>query len=204
MFLTVPCAAGMAALAEPIITMLFTNETGTPLSVGIMQAGALMIVFYALSTLSTGILQGLGQMRQPLIHCCISLVVHLIVLYICLTTFNLNIYAVVVANIVFAVLISIMNAVSIARFLSYRQEIYRTFVVPAIVSVIMAAAAYLVYTLFHTFAGNTVSTFIAVIAGVVVYGIGMVSFHGITQEELAAMPKGTAIIRVLRRLGLLR
>jgi len=88
MFLTIPCAAGMAALAEPIITMLFTNETGTPLSVGIMQLGSLMIIFYALSTLSTGILQGLGRMRQPLIHCCIALVVHLIALYILLTTFR--------------------------------------------------------------------------------------------------------------------
>ncbi|MCD7884217.1 MAG: polysaccharide biosynthesis protein [Lachnospiraceae bacterium] len=204
MFLTIPCAAGMAALAEPIITMLFTNETGTPLSVGIMQTGALMIIFYALSTLSTGILQGLGQMRQPLIHCCIALVVHLAVLYILLTTFSLNIYAVVWANIVFAIMISILNAVSIARFLSYRQEIYRTFVVPAVVSIIMAAAAYLVYTLVHQVLGNTVSTFIAVIAGVVVYGIGIVSFHGITQEELAAMPKGNSIIRLLRKMGLLR
>lgn len=204
MFLTIPCAAGMAALAEPIITMLFTNETGTPLSVGIMQLGSLMIIFYALSTLSTGILQGLGRMRQPLIHCCIALVVHLIALYILLTTFRLNIYSVVIANIIFALIICVMNAVSIARFLNYRQEIYRTFVVPAVVSVIMAAAAYLVYMAAHTFFGNTVSTFIAVLAGVLVYGIGMVSFHGVTQEEIAALPKGTVLIRILRKMGLLR
>jgi len=204
MFLTIPCAAGMAALAEPIITMLFTNETGTPLSVGIMQLGSLMIIFYALSTLSTGILQGLGRMRQPLIHCCIALVVHLIALYILLTTFRLNIYSVVITNIIFALIICVMNAVSIARFLNYRQEIYRTFVVPAVVSVIMAAAAYLVYMAAHTFFGNTVSTFIAVLAGVLVYGIGMVSFHGVTQEEIAALPKGTVLIRILRKMGLLR
>ncbi|MCD7736940.1 MAG: polysaccharide biosynthesis protein [Lachnospiraceae bacterium] len=204
MLLTIPCAAGMAALAEPIITMLFTNETGTPLSVGIMQMGALMIVFYALSTLSTGILQGLGKMRQPLIHCCFALVIHLIALYLLLTVFNLNIYAVVGANIIFALIICILNALSIARFLGYRQEIYRTFVVPFIVSIIMAAAAYLVYTAFHVFSGNTLSTVVAVFAGVIVYGIGMVSFHGITPEELAMLPKGNAIIRMLRKMGLLR
>ncbi|MCC8105371.1 MAG: polysaccharide biosynthesis protein [Clostridiales bacterium] len=204
MLLTIPCAAGLAALAEPIITMLFNNETGTPLSVGIMQIGSLMIIFYALSTLSTGILQGLGQMRQPLIHCCIALVIHLIVLYLLLTTFNLNIYAVVGANILFAVIISVLNAISIAQFLSYRQEIYRTFVVPAVVSIIMAAAAYIAYMGCHLLMGNTVSTVIAVIVGVIVYGIGMVSFHGVTVEELAAMPKGSVIIRILRRMGLLR
>ncbi|MCC8065842.1 MAG: polysaccharide biosynthesis protein, partial [Clostridiales bacterium] len=80
----------------------------------------------------------------------------------------------------------------------------RTFVVPAIVSMIMAAAAYLAYRGCRMLMGNTVSTFIAVFVGVLIYGIGMVSFHGITQEELAALPKGNTIIRFLRKLGLLR
>ncbi len=203
MILTIPMAVGMAALAEPIITMLFTNETGTPLSVGIMQMGVLMIIFYSLSTLSTGILQGLGHMRQPLIHCCVALVIHLISLYFLLTSFNLNIYAVVVANIIFALIISILNALSIRRYLGYRQEIYRTFVVPALASLIMAAAAYIVYHVFHLVFGNTFSTIIAVIAGVIVYGIGLVSFRGITQEEIAALPRGNTIIRILHRIGLL-
>ncbi len=203
MMLTIPCAVGMAALAEPIITMLFNNESGTPLSVGIMQMGTFMIILYSLSTLSTGILQGLGKMRQPLIHCCVALVIHLISLFFLLTNFNLNIYAVVIANIIFALVICVMNACSIARYLGYRQEIYRTFVVPALVSLIMAAAVYIIYHLFHLVFGNTFSTIIAVIAGVIVYGIGLVSFHGVTEEELETIPRGTVLIRILHRIGLL-
>ncbi len=203
MILTIPCAIGMAALAEPIITMLFHNETGTALSVGILQMGSLVIIFYSLSTLTTGILQGLGKMRQPLIHNCIALVIHLIALYFLLTTFRMNIYGVVIANIIFALIVCIMNAFSIARYLNYRQEIYRTFIVPVLASLIMGAAAYIVYSVVHFIFGNTVSTFIAIIAGVVVYGIGLVSFRGVTQEEIASLPKGTTIIRLLRRIGLL-
>ncbi len=204
MIFTIPCAVGMAALAEPIITMLFNNESGTPLSVGIMQMGALMIIFYALSTISTGILQGLGKMRQPLIHNCIALVVHLISLYLLLTVFNLNIYGVVIANIIFAAIISVMNSLSISRYLGYRQEFFRTFFIPAVASLIMAAAAYLVYYVFHLVFGNTFATFVAILAGVVVYAIGLVAFKGVTQEEIASLPRGTTIIRILRRIGLLR
>ncbi len=203
MLLTIPCAVGMAALAKPIITMLFTQETGVPLSTGIMQAGALMIIFYALSTLTTGILQGLGRLRQPLINCSIALVLHFILLYVLLTVGNLNIYAVVYSNIFFALVVSVLNALSIKRFLHYRQEWYKTFVVPTVVSIIMGAAAWLVYSLFHTFAGNTVSTVFGILAGVAVYGIGLVSFHGLTVEELAMFPKGHALIGLLRKLGLL-
>lgn len=204
MILTIPCAVGMACLAEPIITLLFSQETGVPLAVGIMQAGALMIIFYSLSTLTTGILQGLGQLQTPLINCSIALVFHFIVLYVMLTIGNLNIYAVVYSNIFFALCVCILNAIAIKRFIGYRQEWYKTFAVPGIVSMIMGAAAYLVYSVFHVFANNLISTIFAVMAGVVVYGIGMVAFKGITIEELGMFPKGHLIIKMLRKMGLLR
>ena len=204
MLLTIPCAAGMAALAKPIITMLFHQETGTPLSAGIMQAGALMIIFYSLSTLTTGILQGLGRLKQPLIHCSVALVLHFILLYFLLTTANLNIYAVVYANIFFALIVSIMNAFAIKRYINYRQEWYKTFIVPGISSIIMAAAVYIAYSAFHAFTGNTISTVLSIIVGVVVYCVGLVTFHGITIEEIATFPKGHLLIRLLRKIGLVK
>ena len=68
----------------------------------------------------------------------------------------------------------------------------------------MGAAAYIVYSLFHVFTGNTFSTMMGILAGAVVYGIGLVAFHGITIEEIAAFPKGHLIIKMIRKLGLLR
>ena len=205
MIITIPCAAGMAALAKPILTMLYPNlENGRALAVGIMQVGALMIILYALSTLTTGILQGLGKLQTPLINNSIALVLHFILLYVLLTVFNLNIYAVVYANIFFAFVVCVLNAVAINRFLGYRQEWYKTFIVPSIVSIIMGAAAYIIYSVFHVFAGNTISTIMGILAGVFVYGIGMISFRGITAEELAMFPKGHVLIKLLRRAGLLR
>lgn len=205
MIITIPCAVGMAALAKPILTMLYPSlETGRPLAVGIMQTGALLIIFYAFSTLTTGILQGLGKLQTPLVNNAIALVIHFILLYVMLTAGNLNIYAVVWSNICFAVIVSILNAIAIARFLHYRQEWKRTFLVPTLVSIIMGAAAYLIYSLFHLVFGNTISVIFGILAGVATYGIGMISFKGITVEELASFPKGHLIIRLLRKLGLIR
>ncbi|MDO5344867.1 MAG: polysaccharide biosynthesis protein [Lachnospiraceae bacterium] len=204
MIFTIPCAFGMAALGGPIIQLLFHPTSGLPLSAGIMQAGALMIILYALSTLTTAILQGLSKLREPLIHNAIALVLHLICLFVLLRNFNLNIYAVIYANIFFALIVSVLNALAIKRYLSYRQEIYRTFVVPTLVSIIMAFGAYGVYHLFHLFAGNTISTIIAIAAGVVIYAVGLVSFHGITIDDMAGLPKKNLIIKVFRKLGLFR
>ena len=205
MIITIPCAVGMAALAKPILTMLYPSlETGRPLAVGIMQAGALLIILYAFSTLTTGILQGLGKLQTPLINNAAALVIHFILLYVMLTAGNLNIYAVVGSNICFALIVSVLNAIAIARFLHYRQEWKRTFLIPVIVSIIMGAAAYLVYQLFHLVFGNTISVLFAILAGVATYGIGLISFKGITVEEIAALPKGHLIVRLLRKTGLVR
>lgn len=205
MIITIPCAVGMAALAKPILTMLYPSlETGRPLAVGIMQTGALLIILYAFSTLTTGILQGLGKLQTPLVNNAVALVIHFILLYVMLTAGNLNIYAVVWSNICFALIVSILNAIAIARFLHYRQEWKRTFLVPVIVSIIMGAAAYLVYQLFHLVFGNTISVLFAILAGVATYGVGLISFKGITVEEIAALPKGHLIVRLLRKIGLVR
>lgn len=205
MIITIPCAVGMAALAKPILTMLYPSlETGRPLAVGIMQAGALLIILYAFSTLTTGILQGLGKLQTPLINNAAALVIHFILLYVMLTAGNLNIYAVVWSNICFALIVSVLNAIAIARFLHYRQEWKRTFLIPVIVSIIMGAAAYLIYQLFHLVFGNTISVLFAILAGVATYGIGLISFKGITVEEIAAFPKGHLIVRLLRKTGLVR
>lgn len=204
MLLTIPCALGMAVLGGPIVKMLFHPKTGVPLAAGIMQAGALLIILLALSTLTTAILQGLGKLQEPLIHCAIALVIHVISMVVFMRSFNLNIYGVIYSNIVFALIICILNALSIKRYLPYRQEVYRTFVVPTLASIIMAGAAYAVYSLFHLFAGNSISTILAILAGVTVYAVGMVAFKGITIEELATMPKGKLIIKIFRKLGLLR
>ncbi|MDO4297462.1 MAG: polysaccharide biosynthesis protein [Lachnospiraceae bacterium] len=205
MLLTIPCALGMAALGGPIIQLLFKNtEAGLPLAAGIMQAGALMIILYGLSTLTTGILQGLGKLQQPLIHSSIALVLHFILLYVLLTSANLNIYAVIYSNIFFAFVVCLLNAISIKRYLNYRQEFYRTFVVPTIVSMIMAAACVLSYKGINAIAGNSIATVFAILVGVIVYCIGLVSFRGITIEELASLPKGHVIIKFVRKLGLMK
>ena len=68
----------------------------------------------------------------------------------------------------------------------------------------MAFGAYGVYNLFHMFAGNTISTIIAIAAGVVIYAVGLVSFHGITIDDMEGLPKKNLIIKIFRKLGLLR
>ena len=203
MVFTIPCAVGMAALARPIMMMLYGNNDSLALAAGIMQSGALLTVLLALSTLTTGILQGLGEMQAPLVHAATAVAIHLGFLVLFVVKFKWNIYGVVYANIIFGLIICLLNARSIRKKLHYRQEIKKTFLVPVIAAGVMGIAAYLVHRVFNLFAGNTISTILAVCVGAVVYGICLVKLGGILEREIRRLPKGDLLADLLIRLNIL-
>lgn len=203
MVFTIPCAVGMAALARPIMMMLYGNNDSLALAAGIMQSGALLTVLLALSTLTTGILQGLGEMQAPLVHAATAVAIHLGFLVLFVVKFKWNIYGVVYANIIFGLIICLLNARSIRKKLHYRQEIKKTFLVPVIAAGVMGIAAYLVHRVFNLFAGNTISTILVVCVGAVVYGICLVKLGGILEREIRRLPKGDLLADILIRLNIL-
>ena len=204
MIVTIPCAFGMAALGGPIIQMLFHPSSGMALSAGIMQAGAAVIILYALSTLTTAILQGLGRLREPLIHNAAALVVHLISLVVMLRYLNLNIYAVLYSNAIFALVVCVLNALAIRRYIFYRQEIRKTYLIPLVSSIIMAFGSYAIWYVLNIIFGNTIATILAILCGMVIYLVSLVAFRGLTASEMRRLPKGEVLVGFFRKTGLIR
>lgn len=96
MVIAFPCAIGMMVLASPLMQLLF-NDTDTT-SATMLLVGGVSIVFYSLSTLSNGVLQGIDKMAIPVRNALVALLAHVILLFLILEFFDLNIYAVIIAN----------------------------------------------------------------------------------------------------------
>lgn len=204
MVISIPCAVGMSVLAEPILTLLFGAEEHTALSASLLHMGSISVVLYGMSTLTNGILQGMNKMRLPVIHAAIALAAHLVLLVVLLQVFDLHIYAVVWANIFFAFLMCILNSRSIARYMRYRQEVRRTFVIPLVASALMGAVCYGCYRgLMLAAKNNSIATLVSCAAGVFVYGIAMLLLKGLTEEELRRFPKGYLLVSVAKKLRLM-
>ena len=141
----------------------------------------------------------------PVINAAVSLVAHVIVLIILMLFFRMNIYAVIIANMFFAFLMCIMNALAIRKYSGYHQEIHKTFIVPGISSVIMGIITYIVYHgSYAVLKINAVSAMLAILAAVIVYAVVLLLLHGLTEEEIKKFPKGTLIVRVAKKLHLLK
>lgn len=211
MLIAIPAAVGITALAEPVCNLLFVSEDNS-LLIRLSMAGSLAVVFYSLSTVTNAILQGLNRMDLPIRHSAAALVIHVAVLETLLLGLKLGIYSVVLANIVFALVMCLLNARSIARTARYRQEIKKTFVLPSVCSLLMGVAAYGVYRglaalfpagMLRGRLGMALLVVPSVAAAMAVYGVLLVKLGAVNEEELKEMPMGTRLTRVFKKLRLL-
>ncbi len=203
MLIAIPSAVGLTVLAAPVNNLLFSGSNNAE-AIRMMIVGSSAVIFLSLSTVTNAILQGINRMHVPVRNAFISLLLHVAVLYIMLMVFRLGIYSMVFASILFAVFMCLLNAWSIRRYLKYRQEIVKTFLLPAVASAVMGAVAFGVYRgvtmIIHS---NAAGTVLAVLAAVFVYGILLIRLRCVDEEELGAVPGGGKIISILRRFHML-
>lgn len=205
MIVAFPSTVGLTVLAKPIFLLLFpgTSETAD-LAATMMLWGSTAVVFYALSTISNGLLQGIDRLKVPVVNAVISLVAHVILLVVLMMFFRMNIYAVVVANIFFALLMCILNARALKKYSGYRQEIKKTFLIPLICSALMGGASWLTYYgLYALCEINAVAVIVGMIVSVLVYILALLLLRGVREEDLSGFPKGAALIRATKKLHLL-
>ena len=204
MMIAMPCAVGMGVLAAPILKLVhLSDESG--MAAIMLQYGAVSIIFFSLSTLSNGLLQGINRMKEPVKNAAIALVLHLVVLVILMYGFHLNIYAVIFANAAFGLIMSLLNAYSLHKYVGYKQELVKTFLIPLLSSAVMGVAVWGLYQLLiYICRINMIATIVSIILGAVIYFIIMLLLKGIKEQELRRLPKGYLLVRAARSLHLMK
>ena len=177
LLIAIPSAVGLTVLAGPVNDLLFSGDNS--LAVQMTLYGSIAVVFYSVSTVTNAILQGIDQMRLPIVHALAALVLHLAAMEVMVLVFHMGIFSMVFANILFAVIMCFLNHRSIRKILGYRQEVKKTILLPAAASAVMGAAA------------------------MAVYGILLVKLGCLDEDELRQMPGGTRLLQVFRRFRLM-
>lgn len=191
MIISIPCAVGLAVLGRPLIDLMFTGEVDMPAM--LLKVGSSSVVFYSLSTLSNGILQGIDKMRIPVRNAAIALVIHLGILYVTLNVFDWKLYGVVFSCVMFALIMCILNWISISKYLHYHQEIRRTFIIPLISSGIMGVFVWTIYYFISKSLSEVVGLIISVVVGVMIYFIALLLLKGVRESEIRSFPGGRII-----------
>ncbi len=200
MLVAIPSTVGLTVLARPIISTLYRGEVD--MAVNMLHVGSISVVFYTMSTLTNGVLQGINRMKIPVRNAAIALVIHIVFLYLALQL-DVGINALVYANILFAVIVCVLNALAIKKYLRYKQEYGKTFVVPAIAAAIMGVVIGLISMLLSKLAGNLITVLAGIMIGVVVYFAALILLKGVNEQDLRRMPGGKTVLTIAKRFRLM-
>lgn len=204
MIVSIPSAVGLGVLAKPVIQLLFPTEAGLEVAGYTLMALAISVVFYALSTLSSSILQGIGKVNAPIINAVLALLIQTFALVPMLFFTEWNVYALAIASTVYSGAMCILNQISVRKALGYKQEIVGTFILPTLAAVCMGVGARAVYAgMYFLTKSNVISLIPSILLAVVIYFVLLILFKGINEEELKAMPKGYMLVRLAKKCRLM-
>ncbi|MBY0759586.1 putative polysaccharide biosynthesis protein [Sellimonas caecigallum] len=203
MLIAVPSAVAFIVIPKEMLDLIWGSIDNT-VAANLFRIGAVSIVFYSISTLTNAVLQGINKMMAPVKNATVSLIIHVVCLFIMLVVFHWSIYAVVASKVVFGITMCILNAHDLREAVGYIQEKKKTFILPTIAAVIMGVVVFVVQFMLALVIHDKVATVIAIVVGVVVYGVGLLAIGGLTEQEIRSMPKGIQIAGLLKKVHLLK
>lgn len=203
MFISIPCSVGLFALAGPITKLLFSTTDGT--AGYLMMLGVITVIMNGMSNISNGVLQGIGKANIPMIHATIALVCDVVVVVILMFTTNLGIYNVVIAMIVYALVMCVLNHRAMKRELGYQNPWKEAYIPPLAASVPMGLVAFVTYKGIYTLVKNLpASNFLALVPAILlaacVYFLAYLMIAKPDAEDLAGIPGGRTLVQISRKL----
>lgn len=199
MLIIMPCAAGLVSLASPILKLIYpaASEGGV-----ILMLSTITMIFVSINYVIQGGLYGFGKVHIPAVALAIGAIVKLIMNIILISNPNINILGSVISSIVCQIILFVICTYHLNKSIKLEINLNKHILKPIIASVIMGVIVYFAYGLLISLYGNTISTILSMLIGVVVYAIIVLSMKILSKEDIYMIPYGTKIYSVLVKLGI--
>ena len=195
MLLAFPAGIGLAVLSSPIMYLLYSDTDHAIADPSMMILG-IASIFVCVMLVCNSVLQASGFVNLPIFimiaGCAAKLIVNNFMVR------HMGAVGAAVGTLVCYIIVAVLELLLIKRVIPAAPEYIRVFAKPMVAAGVMGLAVWAAYGLLHRFLGNTLSTVGAIGAGVVVYAVLVVALKAISREDLALMPKGDKIARLLR------
>ena len=194
-----PCAVGMSMLSEPILALVYNNTNAT----STLSILALAIVFVSLVLVTNAILQATGNEMIPVVNMLIGGTAKIIINFYLVANPEININGAPIGTTLCYVIILVMNIIAITRKLKLKLPVTELLIKPGISAAAMAAVLYFAAPVFQNM-GRLIAAAAPICIGAAVYGILIVAVKGISEEDIALLPKADMLTRFCRKIKIIR
>ncbi len=192
-----PCAAGLAVLARPILELIYPSASD---GAGILMLSTITMIFVTLNYVVNGGLYGFGKVHIPAIALAIGAVLKLILNIVLISNPAINIYGAVMTSILCQGLSFVICMYYLNKEIKLNMSIKNQIIKPIIASIMMGAIVYIAYKALILVIGGSIATVISIIFGALVYALIVLLMKILTKEDIYMIPFGTKIYKVLVKL----
>ncbi len=194
-----PCAFGLMVLAEPILLLLYPNQPESASnSASILAIMAFGVIFLSTAQTLTGILQGIGKQMIPVRNLCIGMVIKIVLTWVLVGVPEINVNGAAIGTVAAYIVSITMNLAAVKKYTGTHIDFNLTFVRPLIASGVMGAVVIAAYKVIYMLGEhNSIATLGGVAVGVIVYAVMIFVTKGIKKEELAILPKGDKLVKIV-------
>lgn len=200
--IALPCAVGLAVLSEPILKLLFAEESAQ-MAAPLLSVLAIGILFLALLSLTNAILQAHKLERIPIWSTAIGCVVKLAASYLLIGIPGIEMFGAPIGTCLCYMTALVINLIFLYRKLGYIPSFVRIFLRPFLASALCGGAAAGAYLLLSSRLSGSVATLASICAAGAVYVVAIFLFRAITREDILMLPKGERIAGLLHRIHLI-
>ena len=198
--LSLPMGVGLAVLARPIMNLIF--DGAHPVGADLLAILGLASVFVCMVLMENAILQATGHELLPMYTLFAGGVLKVVVNYFLVAQRGINILGAPVGTLASYALMAVINFVMMCYVLDKNPRLRIILLKPLFCTLVMGAAAWAVYGLLGRFAaggrlGLLIGTGAAILVAVVVYLGLSILLRTVTKEDMALIPGGAKIARLL-------
>ena len=204
--LALPAGIGLSVLSTPIEILMLPMQPEDALAAGPhLRILGIALIFICLMILTNAILQTYGKEKLPIFTVIAGGVVKVVMNYILVGNPDISIHGAPISTLCCYLTICGLNLFFVWKYSPEKPRYTRLFGKPIVASAVMGAAAWAVCGLVarvlsghSAYGANALATFCGILAGVVVYGVLVITLRILRAEDVKALPKGEKIAKLLR------
>jgi len=200
--LSLPCAVGLAILAQPVMSLLggYTGQNGI-LAGNILAILGVNVFFYGVIQYTNVVLQSHGYAHIPVINTLLCGGMKLAVVYLLVGNPRIGILGAPIGMLMCYACIGVMNFIAIYRVVPKKTKLLTNLLRPALPALLMGAGVWGTTQILRIIPGigssRVILCGVGVGVGVVIYCVSVVIFKAIRKEDCLLLPKGDKIAKIL-------
>ena len=203
-FIAIPVSVGITLFAKPFLSILFANqkeavETAAPL----LSILGISVFLSCMITATNSILHAYREVRKPIYSTLAGLIAKGMIAYILIGIPSVGLLGAPISSFFCNAVIVMMNMYFVGKFCNY-LDVRSFFLYPTLLSLLSVGIAYGEFLLLrYQFGENALTTLVSIVTAAIFYLVLGCLFGMISSEDIAALPMGSKICFLLKKMRLL-